>query len=115
VKVALLFVPVSVMPVASMFSRPCPTASSTVTLPPSTSLTVIAPAAKPYAPSSATVTPPAGVFTTGASLTATTVTVEAMASAVVSCPPAAVPPLSRTCTSVTVRAPPVGVSTSVFW
>ena len=53
-------------------------------------------------------------FRTGASLTGVTVTVEAIVTFLVSTPPFAVPPVSTTCVSVTVRVAEVG-SWLVFW
>ncbi len=50
------------------------------------------------------------VMSVGASLTLTTVTVEAMASTVVSCPPLAVPPVSRRLVRVTTRFEVLGDS-----
>src|SRR5258706_34397 len=51
----------------------------------------------------------------GASLTAVTVTVDAIDSVVVSAPLLAVPPLSWIWVSVKVRAPAVGLSVLVSW
>ena len=53
---------------------------------------------------------PPEVVRTGASFTATTVTVEARASAVVSTPPLATPPVSLKEVRVTLRLPAVGLS-----
>ena len=58
-------------------------------------------------------TDPDTLAMTGASFTGTTVTVEAINSAVVSAPPLAVPPLSWICVSVKVRLPAVGLSVLV--